>query len=396
MTRLGGTRVHIRPLPVFAGLLVLSGAFLAWRHFGQSAAPAAPPPPPVPVTAARAKQDTIPVYLRGIGSIQALNAVEIHPQVGGIITQIPVTEGQEVHKGDILALIDPRPLQAALDKANAQKTQDQAQLANAVADQQRYATLARSEFASRQQLETQQSTVAKLQGSIQSDDASIDDAKINLDYAVVRSPLDGRIGLRRVDPGNLIQANATGPGILYVTQVRPISVVFTLPQSDLDRVKTAMAKAALPVLATADGVPGPAHGVLQTPDNAINPGTGTIQFKALFPNTDERLTPGGFVTTQLQVGTATGVTIPHEAVQHSQDALFVFAIKADKTVERRDIKVQYDDGQNTVLQDGVKDGEQVVVAGQSRIGPGTKVSFGKPDAPPDGKPDDNSNQSASR
>ena len=371
--------------------VVLAAGYGAWRLTASHDQKPPASTPDVPVAAAAAKTQGIPVYLRGIGTVQALNAVEIHPQVGGVLLQVPVAEGQDVRKGDVVAVIDPRPLKAALDRAQAQRVQDQAQLDNARLDAGRYQTLASKDFASRQQLDTQKSSVARLEGVVAADDASIEEAQINLDYAVVKSPLDGRVSLRRTDPGNLIQANATGPGILSITQIHPISVVFTLPETDLQRVRDAMAKGKLPVLAdSSDGQSELARGELLTPDNSINTSTGTMQFKAMFENRDDRLTPGQFVATRLQVDVATGVTVPHEAIQHSQDGLFVYAIKPDKTAERRDIKVLFDDGKQTVVKDGVKDGEQVVTAGQTRIGPGTHLAFGdKQDQPPP-------NQSASR
>ncbi len=385
--------MRVKPLPTIAvAALVAVGALAAWHFAGPGNAnsagkAAAAPPPSVPVSVASAKTADVPVYLRGIGTVQALNAIEIHPQVGGVLTELPVQEGQDVRKGDVVAVIDPRPLQAALDHAQAQQTQDQAQLQNAQLDQGRYANLARSDFASRQQLDTQVATVARLQGAVAADKASIEAARINLDFATVRSPLDGRVSLRRVDPGNLIQANATGPGIISIAQVRPISVVFTLPEESLQQVRDAMAKGKLPVLAdSSDGTRQLAGGILQTPDNAINTATGTIQFKALFPNDDDHLTPGQFVSTRLQVDTSHGVTVPHVAIQHSQDGLFVFTVKADKTAERRNVKLLYDDGGVSVVS-GVNDGERVVTAGQSRIGPGSALAFN--DNPP-------ADQSASR
>ncbi len=175
------------------------------------------------------KTGDVPICLRGIGTVQALNSVEVHPQVGGVLIDVPVREGQDVRKGDTLAVIDPRPYKAALDKAQAQRQQDQAQLDNSRADLTRYSSLARSDFASRQQVETQQSTVARFQGVIAADDAAIEDAQLNLGFCVLHASMDGRVGLRRVDPGNLIQANSTGPGIFSVVQIRPIALVFTLP-----------------------------------------------------------------------------------------------------------------------------------------------------------------------
>ncbi len=386
--------MRLKPLPLLVvAAVLLGGGYGAWRYTGSHEAKPPAATPDVPVTAAAAKIDAVPIYLRGIGTVQALNAVEIHPQVGGVLIDEPVKEGQDVKKGDVVAVIDPRPLKAALDRAQAQRLQDQANLDNARLDANRYEQLATKDFASRQQLDTQKSTVSRYEGVVAADDASIEEATINLGYAVVKSPLDGRVSLRRVDPGNLIQANASGPGILSIAQVHPISVVFTLPETDLQRVRDAMARGTLPVLAdTTDGANELARGELLTPDNAINTSTGTMQFKAIFANQDDRLTPGQFVSARLQVDVAKGVAIPHVAVQHSQDGLFVFAVKPDKTADRRDIKVLYDNGVDTVVKEGVSEGEQVVTAGQSRIGPGTRLALGKagdPDVIP-------ANQSASR
>ena len=385
--------MRVKPLPLLAvAALVVVGGYGAWRFVGSNdAKPPPAPPPSVPVSSAAAKEADVPVFLRGIGTVTALNAIEIHPQVGGILTSIPVREGQDVKKGDVVATIDPRPYQADLDHAKAQLVQDQAQLANAQLDQQRYANLATRDFASRQQLDTQVATVARLQGATAGDKATIESSQINLDYAVVHSPLDGRVSLRRVDPGNLIQANATGLGIISIDQVQPISVVFTLPESDLPGVRDAMAKGKLQVFAdSSDGSKQLAQGTLETPNNAIDTATGTIQFKALFANTDDHLTPGQFVSTRLQIDVMHGVTVPHTAIQHSQDGLFVFAVKQDKTADRRNVKLLYDNGGTSVVT-GVSDGEQIVTSGQSRIGPGVPLALNNGDQ--SGPPPD---QSASR
>lgn len=323
-------------------VLLAGGGYAAWRQFGaHQTQDQAAQPPAVPVTTATSRTADVPVYLRGIGTVQALNSVELHPQVGGVLLDVPVREGQDVKKGDTLAVIDPRPYKAALDKAQAQRQQDQAQLDNAQADLTRYSSLARSDFASRQQVETQQSTVARYQGVIAADDAAIEDAQLNLGFCVLHAPMDGRVGLRRVDPGNLIQANSTGPGILSVVQVHPVAVVFTLPEGDLPRVRAASARAPhepLVVLAdSSDGRDELARGTLLTADNAVNAATGTIQFKATFPNEDDRLTPGQFVSTRLLINQSHGITIPHEAVQHGQNGLYVFTVKPDQTADRRDV-----------------------------------------------------------
>ncbi len=359
-----------------AAVLLFAGGYAGWREFGAHRDQGqAPQVPPVPVTVATSAMSDVPVYLRGIGVVQAQNSVEVHPQVGGVLISVPVREGQDVKKGDTLAVIDPRPYKAALDKAQAQLQQDQAQLENAKADFSRYSSLARSDFASRQQVDTQQSSVARFQGVLAADQAAIDDAQLNLGFCVLHASMDGRVGLRRVDPGNLIQANSAGAGILLVVQVRPIAVVFTLPGEDLPRVRDASSHGTLTVLAdSSDGRDELARGTLLTADNAVNASSGTIQFKALFPNEDDQLTPGQFVSTRLLVRTAHGVTIPHEAVQHGQSGLYVFTVKPDKTADRRDIQLAYDDGTTAVIGKGVEDGEQVIVSGQTRVGQGTRLS----------------------
>ena len=334
--------MKLRPLII---CVALAGAGYAAWHFTRPAPQTAQAPTPVPVSVATSKQDTLPVYITAIGNVRSLNMVDIQPQVGGILLEVAVKEGDMVKKGQVLAVIDPRPFKAALDKAQAQLTQDQAQLQNAQTDQKRYSALAQRDFASRQQVDTQNSTVNRYQGVISADQASIDEAKINLSYTVIKSPLDGKVGLRRVDPGNVVQANSTSTAIFSVVQEQPISVIFSLPETDLLTVRDAMRKGELPALADA---PGSARvldrGVLATTDNAINTDSGTIQIRANFPNADMLLTPGQFVNIRLQVGTATGVTVPHVAVQNGQDGLFVFEIDAGKTAKRQNVKVTYDDG----------------------------------------------------
>ncbi len=367
-------------------VLLIGGGYGGWRAFAaRGNQDQAAQTPPVSVTTAEGKAADVPVYLRGIGTVQALNAVEVRPQVGGVLLDVPVREGQDVKQGDTLAVIDPRPYKAALDKAQAQRQQDEAQYENAQADFKRYSSLARSDFASRQQVETQQSSVGRLQGVLAADDAAIEEAQLNLGFCVLHAPMDGRVGLRRVDPGNLIQANSTGAGILSVVQVRPIAVLFTLPEGDLPRVREASTHGALAVLAdSSDGRDQLARGTLLTADNAVNASSGTIQFKATFANDGDRLTPGQFVSTRLLVDTAHGVTIPHEAVQHGQSGLYVFTVKPDKTADRRDIQLSYDDGTTAVIGKGVNEGEQVVLSGQTRLGAGTRVN--PQDQPQDAQP----------
>lgn len=354
---------------------VVGGGAAAW-HFTRPAKQAAAPPQPVPVSVARSTQDSVPIYIPTIGNVRALNSIEIRPQVSGVLLDVAVKEGDDVTKGQVLGVIDPRPFKAALDKAQAQMVQDQAQLQNAQTDQRRYTSLARNDFASRQQVDTQNSAVGRLQGVIAADQAAIDEAQINLGFTVLRAPIAGRIGLRRVDPGNLVQANSTGPGIFSVVQEQPIAVIFSIPEADLPTVRDAMKRGPLVTLAEA---PGSGRlldkGVLRTTDNSVNSDSGTIQAKAEFPNGDMLLTPGQFVNLRLQVGTATGVVVPHLAIQHGQDGLFVFEIDGNKDVKRQDVAVTYDNGTQAVLASGIPAGATVITAGQSRVGNGTKVSF---------------------
>ena len=363
----------IRPLVI---CVVVAGAGYAAWQFTRPAKETAQAPVPVPVSVAASKQDSLPIYLTGIGNVRSLNSIDVHPQVGGVLLDVSVNEGDMVKKGQTLAVIDPRPFKAALDKAQAQLTQDQAQLQNAQTDQKRYSALAQRDFASRQQVDTQNSTVNRYQGVIAADQASIDEAQINLGYSVIKSPIDGKVGLRRVDPGNVVQANSTGTGIFSVVQEQPISVIFSLPESDLPTVRDAMRAGVPAALADAPGSDRVLdRGVLATIDNAVNTDSGTIQIRANFPNPDMLLTPGQFVNIRLQVGIATGVTVPHIAVQNGQDGLFVFEVDANKTVKRQNVTVAYDDGKQAVVSNGLPAGTTVVTAGQSRIGNGTKVAF---------------------
>ncbi len=359
---------------LLAAVALIAGGYAVWSVTRPKAEPATSPPP-VPVTAAPAKEADVPVYLTTIGTVRPLNTVDIRPQVGGVLIDVPVKEGDEVKKGQVLALIDPRPLKAALEKAQAQLTQDKAQLANAQLDQKRYSVLASRDFASRQQLDTQNATVDRLQGVVAADQASIDQASINLSFSVLTAPFDGRIGIRQVDPGNLIQANGA-QAILTVVQERPTSVIFNIPETELPSVRDAANKGTVPVLADkSDDKRNLGSGELKTIDNAVDSNSGTIEMRAVFPNTDGHLTAGQFVDVRLQVAIAHGVVVPHNAVQHGQDGLFLFTIGADKVAKRQNVKVAYDDGNQAVVSDGVAAGATVVTAGQSRIGDGTKVAY---------------------
>ncbi len=369
-------------LSLFAvAVLAAGGGFwLLRRHDAVHAAVTADSAPPaVPVTAAAAKLADVPVYLTGLGTVQAFNIVEIRAQVNGTLIAIPVAQGQEVQKGDIVAEIDPRPYKAIYDQAMAQRAEDAAQLQSAELDLARFQSLEKRSFASVQQVDDQQATVNKLRAAIDADDAAIEAASINLGFCTIRAPITGRVGFYETDVGNLIEASAQ-TRILSITEDKPISVVFTLPEADLPRVQQAMTKGALPVLAySADETTKLAEGMLLTPDNAIDTATGTIRLKATFENRKDALWPGEFVNARLLIGTLhDAVTVPEAAIQHGPSGLFVYTIKPDHTVETRDVAVSVPDGSDTVVTSGLQAGESVVVAGQSRLAPGVRVAASFP------------------
>jgi multidrug efflux system membrane fusion protein len=289
--------------------------------------------------------------------------------------QVPVTEGQEVKEGDILTVIDPRPFQAALDAVTAKRAQDEADLNNAKRDLTRYSALAQSSFASHQQVDTQQAMVNRLTATIAGDDAAIATAQLNLGYCTIASPFQGRVGLRQVDPGNMVHASDP-TGIMTVTQIHPISVLFTLPQDTLPRISLAMAAGKLPVTAFApDGKMELDQGTLLTPDNMIDASTGTIKLKATFPNPNNTLWPGQFVNARLLVGTEKNVlTVPTAAVQHGPGSLYVYVVKPDSTVARQDVDVERDTGTVAIITKGLNDDDVVVTDGQSRLQQGTRVA----------------------
>jgi multidrug efflux system membrane fusion protein len=332
------------------------------------------PPPAVPVTVTQARVQDVPVYLNGIGTVQAFNTVQVRAQVNGVLTALPAHEGQEVRKGDIVAEIDPAPYKAALDQAVAQRAEDEAQLQSAQLDLQRYTSLAKSSYAPAQQVDHQRATVGKETAAIEADTAMIETAQINLGYCTIRAPFAGRVSLYQVDVGNLIQANGT-TGIITIDQDKPIAVVFTLPENQLPQVQDARLRRTLAVIVTDSETETPlATGTLMTPNNAIDTTTGTISLKAQFANSDDHLWPGQFVNARLQVETLhDAVTIPALAVQHGPDGLYVFRVKSDDTVVQTPIAVGYQDNGLVVATKGLSGDDTIVVTGQSRLAPGTKV-----------------------
>jgi multidrug efflux system membrane fusion protein len=337
-------------------------------------AAAAQTPPPPPVTVATAGRQDVPVFASGIGTVQAYRNVLVRARVDGTLDKIAFREGQDVKPGDLLAEIDPRPYAATLAQARAKRAADAALLENAKLDLRRYATLARSNFASRQQLDTQQATVDQDNANIQADDAAIDSAALNLSFCEIQSPIEGVVGLRQVDIGNLIHATDT-TGIVTITQIHPISLIFTLPQEQLPSVQDAM-KAGSPLVfaSTSDGGRQLAEGKLLTPSNSIDTTTGTISLKAEFPNLDRRLWPGQFVAARVQLGIEkNAVVVPQSAVQHGPDGLYVYVVKPGNKAARVDVKLGYQGENHAVVTDGLSGGEDVIVAGQVRVQDGEAV-----------------------
>lgn len=331
---------------------------------------------PVPVQTAVAKAQDVPIIVRGLGSITAFNTVSVKSRVQGNITQVAFREGQEVKTGDILFQIDPRPYQAALDQVTAQLAKDQASLANARADLARYAALLKRDYAPEQQYATQQATVAEGEAAVKSDQAQIDAARINVDYATIRSPIDGVTGIRQVDLGNLVQAN-NAQTLVVVTQVKPIYVMFTVPEADIAEIRSAMAKHTLKIQAfdSADERQ-IAEGTLNLVDNQVDQTTGTVKLKAEFANADERLWPGQFVNAHLVLEEVKdGVTIPAAAVQTGPNGAYAYVIKADDTVEQRAVTIRQTENDRALIGSGLMVSERVVTGGQFRLKPGVRVAI---------------------
>jgi membrane fusion protein, multidrug efflux system len=335
---------------------------------------------PIPVVTAAATSKDMPIYLDGLGTVQAFNTVTIKAMVDGPLLSVDVREGQDVRKGDVLARIDPRTYQAALDSAVAKKEQDEAQLANARLDLARYQKLVANNYASGQQADTAKAQAAQFQALVAQDQAQIDTARAQLSYTTILAPIDGRTGIRRVDPGNIVHAIDT-TGMLMITQLQPISVLFTLPQQSLPAVAAAMASGPAPVLALSQETgAGSASqpldtGTLTVLDNQVDTTTGTIKLKATFPNAAFRLWPGGFVRVRLLTEVRKGsVVVPPAAIQRGPRGPYVFVVGGGATARRQGVKVSYEDEQASIVTDGLMAGDIVVVDGASRLSEGSKVN----------------------
>ena len=362
---------------VLAGAVMLVLLAFAWRGLSHRPAGAATQQPlqAISVETALAAHADVPVYLQGLGTVQAFYTVTVTARVDGELQRIGFTEGQDVRKGDLLAEIDPRPNRAAFEQAVATKAKDAALLANAKRDLERYTVLQPQDLASKQTVDTQRATVEQLAAQLQVDQALIDNARTQLQYTRIVSPINGRTGIRLVDPGNIVHATDT-TGIVVVTQLQPISVIFTLPEEDLGAVAAALAAGPVTVTTLSrDGAAEIDRGTLTLIDNQIAQATGTIKLKATFGNQHNRLWPGQYVNARVLVRTDhDALTLPSAAVQLGPNGPFTYVVKADSTVEARPLKIAEGSGGETVVISGLALKERVVTSNQYRLQPGARVN----------------------
>ncbi len=377
VTHADGDTVTMQRSQLWITLATCAGALPAMAQ------PAVPQGGGVPVGVAKPLRQDVPVYLRGLGLVAASKTVVLRPRVDGTIDRLAFTEGDEVTAGTLIAQLDPRPYQAILDQALARRASDEANLANARLDLRRSTQLASNQFAAQQTVDTRTAGVAQLEATIKGDDASISAARLNLEFTTITAPFDGRVGLRLVDPGNFVRAaDNTSPGIVSLSQIRPISVTFTVPQDNLPDITVAMTHGKPPVVAwSADDKIKLADGELVTIDNAIDATTGTIKVKATFANADNKLWPGQFINARVLVNLReAALTVPNSAVQRGPAGLFIYVVKPDQTVAARPVEILQDTGTLSVVGKGLSDDDTIVTSGQSRVSNGAKVTFTPPPA----------------
>ena len=372
--RMSGTRVVM-----LGAAIALTVVFFVWHGYSGGARAADKDKQgnghlEIAVETALAGRSDVPVYLEGLGTVQAFYTVTVTARVDGELQKVGFVEGQTLKKGDLIGQIDPRPFRAALDQAMATHDKDVAQLASAQADLDRFELLAPQNLASKQTLDAQHALVGQLQAQIKGDQANIDNARTQLSYTTIVSPIEGKTGIRRVDPGNNVHATDTG-GIVVVTQVQPIACIFTLPEEALPTLNRALEAGTVSVTAISrDGKSELDRGTIALVDNQIDQSTGTIRVKATFPNPHDALWPGEFINARVLVRTErNALTVPSNAIQRGPNGMFTYVVKADSTVEARPLKVGDESGTLTVITDGLKEGEQVVLSNQYRLQPGARV-----------------------
>ncbi|MDB5531791.1 MAG: family efflux transporter subunit [Hyphomicrobiales bacterium] len=331
--------------------------------------------PPIPVIVSRVRNQDVQVTADAVGTVQALNTVTVRSQVDGTIIEMTFREGQDVKAGDVIARIDPRTYKAQYDQSVAKKAQDEALLQNARLDLDRYVRLAQTNYGSKQQADTQRSTVAQLEAQVRVDQALIDSAKITLDYTTIRAPIDGRTGIRLVDLGNLVQSSAQ-TGIVTITQVRPLTVIFNLPQQRLRALNASQARAKITVQALdADNATLIETGTVEVVDNQVDQTTGTVRVKAQFANGDLRLWPGQFVNVRAYIDVLRNATVvPPAAVQRGPRGGYVYVLRDDNTVKLTDVTVGRQDEKTAVIDSGISTGARVVITGFGRLTDQAKVN----------------------
>lgn len=364
--------------------LVLTAALLALAACSRGKASAAPTFPPVPVLAATVEQKDMPVELQAIGSVEAYSSVTVKTQVTGELTGVYFKEGQDVNKGDLLFTLDKRPFEADLKKQEATLAHDIAQAKLAHLDAERYDGLYKQGVVSKQQYDQAEANAEALDAAVQADKAAVENAKVQLVYCSIYSPINGRTGTLMIHQGNMIKANDT-PFLININQVQPIYVAFTVPEQYLAVIKRFASAGKLPVQATIQGDSRPIVGKLSFIDNTVDAATGTIKLKGEFANADRRLWPAQFVNVTLVLHTQpNAVVVPSQAVQNGQQGQFVFVIKPDKTVEMRPVTVNRTSTGQTIIDAGVRPGEQVVTDGQLRLVPGSRIEIKQSIAPATG------------
>ena len=369
----GKSRVVVFTIAGFVAAAVIAGAAYSWLTKPKAQAAA---PPTIPVLMAAAGQQDVPIYYGALGTVMALNTVSIRAQVTGQIVSIDFRQGQDVKKGDVLAKIDPAPFKAAFDQAVAKKAQDEALLIDAQKDLQRFKTLVVKNVETQQNVDAQQAKVDQLKATVDADQAAIEAAQTQLNFTTIAAPIDGVVGFRQIDIGNIIHTTDANP-LTVLTQIQPCQAVFTLPQDDLGPVREAMLHGEVAVLAfDQNDEQQLAQGHLLLVDNQIDQSTSTIRLKAEFPNQDERLWPGEFVHIRVLVTTRKdAVTVPAVAVQRGPDGLYAWVIKSDDTVEQRPIQALTVSESLAVVTKGLSPGEHVVTDGQSRLDVGSHVAI---------------------
>jgi len=396
-------RAHWRIWLALVVVIAIIAGVIAWAVLSAPAnAPAAkgrggfdPKARPLPVVAAPARKGNIDVRIDALGTVTPRNMVVVHSRVDGQLLGVGFREGQEVKKGEMLAQIDPRPFEVQLTQALGQMARDQAQLKNAQVDLERYRTLLTQDSISKQQVDTQEALVRQYQGAVQSDQGAIDNAKLQITYARIVAPISGRVGLRQVDPGNMVHASDSN-GLVTITQVQPITVIYPVPEDNVPRIVKRVQSGQEVAVEAFDrsGKNKLATGRLLTFDNQIDTATGTVKLKAEFPNQDAALFPNQFVNVRMAVETRQDVTlVPSAAIQRGAPGTFVFLVKQDQSVGMTPVKLGATEGENTEVQSGVDPGNLVVVDGADKLRDGSKVELVDPNArragqatPPKGPP----------